>query len=69
MWRVPESIKVKELWPSLLRGGGLMRQYGLEVETKDGKPLDYRTMDWTHARHPRLRGGAAAGPQERDGRA
>jgi murein L,D-transpeptidase YcbB/YkuD len=47
MWRVPESIKVKELWPSLLRGGGLMRQYGLEVETKDGKPLDYRTMDWT----------------------
>ncbi len=23
-----------------------MRQYGLEVETKDGKPLDYRTMDW-----------------------
>lgn len=47
MWRVPESIKVKELWPSLLKGGGLMRQYGLEVETKDGKPLDYRTMDWT----------------------
>jgi murein L,D-transpeptidase YcbB/YkuD len=47
MWRVPESIKVKELWPSLLRGGGLMRQYGLEVETKDGQRLDYRTMDWT----------------------
>lgn len=46
MWRVPESIKVKELWPSLLRGGGLMRQYGLEVETKDGRRLDYRTMDW-----------------------
>jgi len=46
MWRVPESIKVKELWPSLLRGGGLMRQYGLEVETKDGRRLDWRTMDW-----------------------
>ena len=46
MWRVPESIKVNELWPSLLRGGGLMRQYGLEVETKDGRRLDYRTMDW-----------------------
>lgn len=45
-WKVPESIKVKELWPSLLRGGGLMRQYGLELETKDGQPLDYRTMDW-----------------------
>jgi len=47
MWRVPESIKVRELWPSLLRGGGLMRQYGLELQTKDGKPLDYRTFDWT----------------------
>jgi murein L,D-transpeptidase YcbB/YkuD len=47
-WRVPESIKVKELWPSLLRGGGLMKQYGLEVETKDGKPRDWRTMDWAN---------------------
>jgi L,D-transpeptidase YcbB len=46
MWRVPESIKVHELWPSMLRGGGLMRQYGLEVETKDGRRLDWRTMDW-----------------------
>ena len=47
MWRVPESIKVRELWPSMLRGGGLMKQYGLELETKDGKPLNWRTMDWT----------------------
>lgn len=46
MWRVPESIKVRELWPSLLRGGGMMRQYGLEVETKSGRRLDWRTMDW-----------------------
>jgi L,D-transpeptidase YcbB len=46
MWRVPESIKVLELWPSLKRGGGLMRQYGLALETKDGKPLDWREIDW-----------------------
>jgi murein L,D-transpeptidase YcbB/YkuD len=46
-WRVPESIKVNELWPSLLRGGGLMREYGLQLETKDGKPLDYHSIDWT----------------------
>lgn len=46
-WRVPESIKVKELWPNLLRGGGMFRQYGLQLETKDGKPLDYRKFDWT----------------------
>lgn len=46
MWRVPESIKVRELWPSLKRGGGLMRQYGLKLETKNGKPLNWRTMNW-----------------------
>ena len=46
MWRVPESIKVNELWPSLIKGGGLMRQYGLQLETKDGRPLDWRKIDW-----------------------
>lgn len=49
LWRVPESIKVRELWPSLLRGGGLMRSYGLELQTKDGASLDYRTIDWAKA--------------------
>ncbi len=48
-WKVPESIKVNELWPSLLRGGGYMRQYGLQLETKDGQPLDWRKIDWTKA--------------------
>ncbi|MFA5949918.1 MAG: L,D-transpeptidase family protein [Hyphomicrobium sp.] len=47
MWRVPESIKVKELWPSLIRGGGLFRQYGLELQTKAGASLDYHAIDWT----------------------
>lgn len=47
-WRVPESIMVHELWPSLLRGGGLMRQYGLKIETKDGSPRDWRQIDWSH---------------------
>jgi len=46
MWRVPESIKVRELQPDLRRGGRLFREYGLELETKDGKPLDYRSLDW-----------------------
>jgi murein L,D-transpeptidase YcbB/YkuD len=46
-WIVPDSIKVKELWPSLLKGGGLMREWALEVTTKDGKPVDWRKMDWT----------------------
>ncbi|HIE69312.1 MAG TPA: hypothetical protein EYP98_03665, partial [Planctomycetes bacterium] len=46
MWRVPESIKVRELQPNLRRGGSMFRQYDLELETKDGKPLDYRDIDW-----------------------
>lgn len=45
-WRVPESIMVKELWPSLLKGGGLMRQYGLEIQTKSGRRVDWRSIDW-----------------------
>jgi murein L,D-transpeptidase YcbB/YkuD len=45
-WKVPESIKVRELWPSLLKGGGLMREWGLEVYTKEGQLLDWRKMDW-----------------------
>jgi murein L,D-transpeptidase YcbB/YkuD len=46
MWRVPESIMVNELWPSLIRGGGLMRQYGLQLETKDGRRVDWRKYNW-----------------------
>jgi murein L,D-transpeptidase YcbB/YkuD len=49
MWRVPESIKVRELWPNLRRGGSMFRQHGLQLETKDGQPLDYRTIDWNTA--------------------
>jgi len=48
IWKVPESIKVRELWPSLLRGGGLMREWDLEIRTKDGGQLvDWRRLDWT----------------------
>lgn len=47
-WRVPESIKVKEIWPSLIRGGGYMRQYALELETKDGQRVDWRRIDWVN---------------------
>lgn len=46
-WRVPESIMVHELWPSLLKGGGLMRRHGLEITTKDGEPRDWRSIDWS----------------------
>jgi len=45
-WKVPESIKVREIWPSLARGGSVMRDWGLELYTKDGQRLDWRKMDW-----------------------
>ena len=46
-WRVPESIMGNELWPNLIRGGGMMRQYGLQIVTKNGqRAVDYRSIDW-----------------------
>ncbi len=48
-WIVPDSIKVRELWPDLLRGGSLMRQWALEVHAKDGQPLNWRKIDWQTA--------------------
>ncbi|WP_072377544.1 L,D-transpeptidase family protein [Hyphomicrobium sp. NDB2Meth4] len=49
MWRVPDSIKAHELGPNLRRGGSMFRQYDLELQTKDGQPLDYRSIDWNRA--------------------
>jgi murein L,D-transpeptidase YcbB/YkuD len=45
-WKVPDSIKVRELWPSLLKGGRLMREWGLELRTKDGQFVDWTKLDW-----------------------
>ena len=49
MWRVPDSIKAHELQPNLRRGGSMFRQYDLELQTKDGQPLDYQSIDWNTA--------------------
>lgn len=47
-WRVPDSIKVREIWPSLLSGGGMMRQHGLEMRRLDNAELvDWRKIDWS----------------------
>ncbi len=39
---------MRELWPSLLRGGGLMRQWQLELRTKQGQLVDWRRIDWSN---------------------
>jgi len=48
-WRVPDSIKVKEVWPSLLSGGGMMRQHGLFLESRTGERVDWQRIDWSKA--------------------
>ena len=51
-WRVPDSIKVREIWPSLLRGGGLMRQHNLRIKRAadpEGADVDWQHVDWTKA--------------------
>jgi len=48
-WRVPESIKVHDVWPSLLHGGGVMAQFGLQIETKDGQQVAVRSVNWATA--------------------
>lgn len=50
-WKIPESIKVQEIWPSLLRNGsgGVMAQFGLRIETKDGQVVPTNSVDWTKA--------------------
>ena len=47
-WKIPESIKVQEIWPSLLRNGsgGVMAQFGLRIETKDGQVVPTQSVDW-----------------------
>jgi murein L,D-transpeptidase YcbB/YkuD len=45
-WNVPESIKVRELYPSLAGGGGSFARQGLRI-TKNGKPVDPYSVDWS----------------------
>lgn len=48
-WIVPDSIKVREIWPSLLKDGGVMARWGLQIQTKDGRPVDWRAINWLKA--------------------
>ena len=46
-WGVPDSIKVKELLPSLARGSDLSR-HGLRVQ-RNGRDIDPTSVDWSAA--------------------
>lgn len=47
-WHVPQSIKVRELYPSLARGGGAFQKQGLRL-MRNGKYVDPASVDWSKA--------------------
>ncbi|NJO56489.1 MAG: L,D-transpeptidase family protein, partial [Rhodospirillales bacterium] len=47
-WVLPESIKVREAIPSLLRGSGMFYSSGLKIK-KGSKPVEPRSIDWSRA--------------------
>jgi murein L,D-transpeptidase YcbB/YkuD len=47
-WNVPDSIKVRELYPSLARGGTYFQKQGLRL-MKNGRPVDPDSVDWSSA--------------------
>ncbi len=62
-WRVPESIMVNELWPNLIRGGGMMGKIR-SANPDQGRPQRRLPRDQLGLdRHPQLRSGAAARPK------
>ena len=63
-WRVPESIKVNELWPNLIRGGGMMRQYALQNSNKGRRQRRLSQDRLGDDRHPQLRSDPAAGTEK-----
>ncbi len=47
-WNVPNSIKVKEIWPSLARGGSVIRRQGLRI-SRNGRSINPHRVDWSRA--------------------
>ncbi|MGQ0671899.1 MAG: L,D-transpeptidase family protein [Hyphomicrobium sp.] len=47
-WNVPESIKVRELYPSLARGGTSFQRQGLKL-SQNGRMVDPASVDWSTA--------------------
>ncbi len=47
-WNVPNSIKVRELWPSLARGGRYFQRQGLRL-SRNGRVINPKNVDWSQA--------------------
>ncbi len=46
VWGVPNSIKIKEVLPSLMRGGNIMQRQNLRI-TYGGRPVNPHSIDWS----------------------
>lgn len=46
-WHVPQSIKVREIYPSLTRGGGYVRQQNLKI-AYNGRAINPYSLDWSN---------------------
>ncbi|MFA6141275.1 MAG: L,D-transpeptidase family protein, partial [Hyphomicrobium sp.] len=47
-WNVPESIKVKEILPSLARGGGYFHRQGMKL-VRNGREIKASSVNWGRA--------------------
>jgi murein L,D-transpeptidase YcbB/YkuD len=47
-WNIPPSIKMKDVYPSLARGGGYFYRQGLKV-ARNGKEVSPRSVNWYKA--------------------
>ena len=47
-WNVPESIKVKEILPSLARGGGYFHRQGMKL-VRNGREIKASSVNWGSA--------------------
>src|SRR5919109_112250 len=45
-WGVPDSIKVKEILPALMRGSGVLERHGLRMQ-HGGRDIDPYGLDWS----------------------
>jgi len=45
-WGVPDSIKVKEIWPSLLGNGSAIHKNGLRIQ-RGGRDIDPSSVNWS----------------------
>ena len=66
MWRVPDCIKAQGALAEP-PGGEIIRQYELELRDEEWQAARLSHHRLAHDQHPRVRGGAAAGPEVRVG--